>query len=93
MTVYRERISPKKRRAMARYLKVSINDICEICGKHIQVQIFKGEGICSTLCKKARDNDHEPASGTLDASGNLVQHKAKKRTARMVPNPRFPLGG
>lgn len=49
---------------------------CEICGKYIEVQIFRGTGICSELHRKLRDNDFKPARLTVpredeDDSRNL----------------------
>lgn len=37
------------------------NNVCCICGKDIKVQIFKNSGVCSELCRKDRDNDHDVA--------------------------------
>ena len=41
-------------------LGVDKNNICCICLKVVEVQILKGSGVCSELCRKDRDNDHEP---------------------------------
>ena len=51
---------------------------CTICKKPVMVQIFKGTGLCSDLCRKDRDNDHEPASGTLDKRGKLIATPKKR---------------
>lgn len=51
---------------------------CKICHKPVMVQIFKGTGICSDLCRKERDNDHLPASGMLDKTGKLIAARKKK---------------
>ena len=37
-----------------------MSDDCKICGKPIQVQIFRNTGVCSELCRKKRDNDWLP---------------------------------
>ena len=44
-----------------RKVKLPDNSHCQICAKPILVQIFKGSGVCSELCRKDRDNDHDVA--------------------------------
>lgn len=34
--------------------------LCGQCGREIEVQIFKGTGVCSEQHRKDRDNDHAP---------------------------------
>ena len=45
---------------VAEALGVERRDICCICLRPIKTQIMKGSGVCSELCRKDRDNDHEP---------------------------------
>ena len=45
---------------------------CTICKKPVMVQIFRGTGLCSELCRKERDSDTEPAHGTLDNKGKMI---------------------
>lgn len=35
-------------------------ETCEICDKKIEVQIMKNTGVCSELCRKARDDEFLP---------------------------------
>lgn len=39
-------------------------EVCEVCGKKVEVMAFRGTGTCSANCKKKRDGDiHKPYSG------------------------------
>lgn len=36
----------------------AIHDLCVMCGRKPEVQIYKGSGVCCELCRKDRDRDH-----------------------------------
>jgi len=47
--------------------EVSENNICCMCLNVIEIQIYKGTGVCSEQCRKDRDNDHEPSRGIVSS--------------------------
>lgn len=56
-------LDDKQLKKLAKENKTTVSNICCICGKVIEVQIFKNSGVCSEMHRKDRDNDHLPFRG------------------------------
>lgn len=54
---------------------MSEEEICIQCAKPVKVQIMKGTGICSELCRKERDGEKDRPRSQADAGiTNLLRN-------------------
>jgi hypothetical protein len=58
-----KQLSEEDLQYLAERYKVSVKDVCCICGMKIRTMSFKGTGVCGELHRKVRDNDTEPWQG------------------------------
>lgn len=52
------------------------NNVCEICGKEIKVQIYRGTGACGDNCRKVRDEGQRyPEADLPESEGHISASK------------------
>lgn len=50
----------RQREFYAIQARVDVKDICVMDGQVIKLMCFKGDNVCSEICRKDRDGDHAP---------------------------------